>query len=226
MRYPYEVNPKELSVELLSWWAKNKRNFPWRETRDPYKILISEVLLHRTRAEQVVPVYKQFVNKFPTIGDLSAAKLDEISEILKPLGLHWRTKLLSQAVNLIMKEYGGRIPSTKAELELLPGIGPYISSAIMCFAFGYTEPILDTNTVRIIGRVLGVKITDQSRRSKLFQELSESTLDKKNPREFNYALIDLGALACIPKEPLCSICPLNCMCDYGLHRLGRNLPSL
>jgi len=209
------INRNTLSKELLNWWAKNKRIFPWRETRNPYNVLMSEVLLHRTKAKQVVSIYEEFVAKFPTIADLSNANLDEVTRLLLPLGLHWRVKLLHQMAALIVQEYKGKIPSSKRELESLPGIGHYISSAVRCFTFGYPEPLLDANTVRILGRIFGVQVTDGSRRKKSFQELAQSILDRDNPREFNYALIDLGALVCKPKKPLCPACPLNQMCQLG-----------
>lgn len=209
------INRNTLSKELLIWWAKNKRIFPWRETRNPYNVLVSEVLLHRTKAKQVVSIYEEFIAKFPTIADLSNANLDEVTRLLLPLGLHWRVKLLHQMAALIVHEYKGKIPSSKRELESLPGIGHYISSAVRCFTFSYPEPLLDANTVRILGRIFGVQVTDGSRRKKSFQELAQSILDRDNPREFNYALIDLGALICKPKKPLCVACPLNQMCQLS-----------
>lgn len=209
------INRNTLSKELLIWWAKNKRIFPWRETRNPYNVLVSEVLLHRTKAKQVVSIYEEFIAKFPTIADLSNANLDEVTRLLLPLGLHWRVKLLHQMAALIVHEYKGKIPSSKRELESLPGIGHYISSAVRCFTFSYPKPLLDANTVRILGRIFGVQVTDGSRRKKSFQELAQSILDRDNPREFNYALIDLGALICKPKKPLCVACPLNQMCQLS-----------
>ena len=213
------INTNVLSEELLKWWTENQRKFPWRKTRDPYKILISEVLLHRTKAEQVVPVYNELIAKLPTIKDLAIVSSDSIKKLLHPLGLHWRTELLHKMSALIVEEYGGKIPSAKRELESLPGVSHYIASAVRCFAFGYPEALLDTNIVRILGRIFDVQVTDGSRRSKYFQKLSESILDKRNPREFNYALIDLGALVCKPKHPLCKFCPLNCLCKYGTGKL-------
>jgi A/G-specific adenine glycosylase len=210
----------KLSEKLLTWWEKNQRKFPWRNTQDSYQVLISEVLLHRTKAEQVAPIYNEFLKRFPTLKDLSIASLDEVKGLLYPLGLLWRTKLLHKMSVEIVEKCGGKIPSTKKELELLPGISHYIASAVRCFAFGYAESLLDTNTVRILGRVFGIEVTDSSRRSKRFQKLSESVLDKKNPRSFNYAMIDLGALICRPRNPLCEICPLNEICRYGTSRLS------
>lgn len=210
------IDRSKLGEKLLKWWVTNQRKFPWRETHDPYRILVSELLLHRTRAEQVAPVYTKFVEKYPRIEEAAASNLDEVKKLLHPLGLLWRTKLLHELFVLLLKKYQAKIPLQKDELESLPGISHYIAGAVRCFAFGCPEPLLDTNTVRVLGRIFELQVTPESRRSKLFQEKAELILDRKNCRKFNYALIDLGALICRPKKPLCNKCPLNKMCRMGL----------
>jgi len=115
----------------------------------------------------------------------------------------------------IMLNNNGEIPSEREQLESLPGVSDYIASAVRCFAFGYSEVLLDTNTVRILGRVFGVKVTDGSRRSTRFSELYESVIDNRHAQGFNYAMIDLGALVCVPRDPLCKSCPIVEMCVYG-----------
>jgi A/G-specific adenine glycosylase len=202
------------SRNLLAWWKKNKRKFPWRETRDPYKILMSEILLHRTKAQQVVPIYNKFVEKYPTIESARKVTLEEMREMLFPLGLHWRADALYKMIMVVIEKYCGRIPSTKQELESLPGVSDYISAAVLCFAFDTPQILLDTNIVRILGRFYGEKQTDNSRRSKIFQQLAFNSLDKLNPRYFNYALIDLGALICKPKKPDHNSCPLKDLCHF------------
>lgn len=216
MSAPFEIDATAASHNLLRWWKINQRKFPWRKTNDPYHILISEVFLHRTKAEQVVPVYIEFLKNFPTIETLSQSNIEHVKRLIYPLGLHWRTPLLHQMSRIIIEQYGGQIPSTKRQLESLPGVSHYIASAVLCFAFGIPVAVLDTNTVRIFGRNFGIQITDTSRRRKCFQDLANFMLDKDNPREFNYALIDLGALVCKPKKPACCLCPLNKMCRLGL----------
>lgn len=222
MRKTAYSKTEHLGKELLEWCIKHQRKFPWRETRNPYYILASEILLHRTKAEQVKEVYQEFIKEFPTIIDLADAKPEIIKKLLNPLGLHWRTKLLLEMAKKIVDQYGTEIPSKKDVLETLPGVGQYITAAVRCFAFGYPEPLLDTNTVRILGRFFGFQVSDSSRRKKSFQELANSVLNRANPREFNYALIDLGALVCKPKKPLCAVCPLNQICLYGLKLAQRN----
>ncbi len=198
---------------LKYWWMKYKRNFPWRETTDPYEILIAEILLHRTRAEQVLPVYVEFIEKYPSPIAIAEAKVEDIIKILYPLGLRWRSYLLYEMAKKIIKS-GGSIKKDKKWLLSLPGVSDYIACAVMCFAFGEPEPILDTNTVRIVGRIHGIHITDGSRRSKKFRELYKQLMDYNNAREFNYAMIDFGAIVCKPREPLCLECPIKKWCLY------------
>lgn len=209
------IDYKELSKNLLEWWGEKQRKFPWRNTRDPYRIMVSEIMLHRTRANQVVPIYLEFLKRFPTISSLSKADMNDLKNVLYPLGLRWRTRLLLEMVIEIMDKYEGKIPSSREELESLPGVGQYIASAVRCFSFGYPSVLLDTNTVRILGRVFGIEVTDSSRRSQRFREFYLSLIDAQRPREFNYAMIDLGGLICKPKEPFCNSCPISEMCKYG-----------
>lgn len=202
------------SRNLGKWWDRNKRNFPWRNTFDPYHVMVAEVLLHRTRANQVIPVYQDLVSRFPTVKSLSLAALDDVKRIIHPLGLHWRTNLLYEAVGKVMNQHNGRIPSGKRELESLPGVGHYIASAIRCFAYGYPEVLLDTNIVRILGKFFGIEVTSSSRRSKYIHKLCRNLLDVEQPRAFNWAMLDLGALVCKPKHPLCGSCPVGVRCSY------------
>jgi A/G-specific adenine glycosylase len=142
-----------------------------------------------------------------------------VRDLLHPLGLNWRAELLLHMASEIMRKHNGKIPFEKEKLESLPGVGRYISSAVRCFAFGYSETLLDTNTVRILGRVYGIAINDSSRRSKSFEKLYESLIDVRHPENFNYAMIDLGAVICKPKNPSCHICPLNTVCAFAHQRL-------
>lgn len=213
-------NHEDFRNRLLEWWRENQRDFPWRNTRNIYQILIAEILLHRTRAEQVVPVYNRFLDRFPSIENIAEASQSEIEEILHPLGLHWRARLLHRMARTICEKNGCKIPSNKERLKSLPGISHYIASAIRCFALGCPEIMLDTNTVRIAGRFFGVEVTDSSRRSKKFRKFLESLLDKEHPQEFNFAMIDLGALVCRSSDPHCGRCPVKDMCEYATKKGG------
>jgi A/G-specific adenine glycosylase len=209
----------QVREKLLNWWRDNKRIYPWRTTRDPYRILISEILLHRTRADQVVPVFNEFIHEFPTVADLAKAKQAHVTRILRPLGLFWRNRLLVPLAREILSAHKGRIPSAKSDLESLPGVSNYIAAAVRCFAFGDAEALLDTNTVRILGRLFALTVNDNSRRNNEFARIYSSLMNIEQPRYFNYAMIDLGALVCRPRNPSCEICPANEVCGYGLSRI-------
>jgi A/G-specific adenine glycosylase len=215
---PSATGRKEFGKKLLDWFKENQRRFPWREVGNPYYVLASEILLHRTKAGQVLPVYSEFIKRFPTIERLSSAPFDDVRQAVYSLGLNWRTERLHQMAREIVTKYNGKIPFGREELESLPGVSHYIASAVRCFAFGYSEVLLDTNTVRILGRVFGVEVTDGSRRSTRFSELYKLIIEKEHAREFNYAMIDLGALVCTPRDPQCRICPVIEMCVYGRFR--------
>lgn len=207
---------KKLHNVLISWGKFHFRNFPWRNTKDPYKILIAEILLHRTRATQVVPLYEKFITRYPAIQDLSGAEFDEITTLLGPAGLKWRIDLIDEMIKKIVADFNGQIPENKMDLLSLPGVGNYIASAVRCFSWGYPEMLVDTNTVRICGRINGIKIDDKSRRERDFLRKMEEFLDKKNPAAFNYAMLDLGALICHTKNPECENCPLYEFCQFAL----------
>jgi A/G-specific adenine glycosylase len=199
---------------ILKWSKSNLRVFPWRITSDPYKILIAEIMLHRTQASQVEEVYKTFVEKYPDFKSIcKTGKLKILSELSR-LGLKWRAKFLYQLSCTLSQDYNGIIPFDKGKLLALSGVGPYISSAFLCFAYDSPEPILDTNTVRVIGRLFGLKITDSSRRSKKFEDLMKELVNLGNCRLFSLTLIDFADAICKSKNPLCNKCMLNTICDY------------
>lgn len=205
----------QLRNDLIFWGNKNFRKYEWRINRTPYTVLISEIMLHRTNAKQVVPVYHKFMTEYPYIGDLEKAKLQDIKESLKSLGLYWRAQKLYEMSKIIAQKYNCNIPDNMNNLVSLPGISNYIAGAIMCF--GYLQPIaiIDTNIVRIIGRLFNIEVTDSLRRNKNFKSVVELILDQKHPVEFNYALLDLGAIICTVKSPNCGICPVLYYCKYG-----------
>lgn len=218
-----EVPLKEPDVhrfrrDLIQWGKAHFRDYPWRETRDPYLLLIAEVLLHRTRADQAATLYRRVTARYPSICDVAVADDTELKELMKPAGLTWRTELLHRTAQTVCSEYDGVIPRSRAVLESLPGVGPYIAAALRCFAFGEPDALLDTNTVRIAGRLFGIVVTDASRRSRRFRELLEFLTDPADPRGFNFALLDLGALVCVSGVPRCEMCPIRRYCYYGTKR--------
>ena len=155
------------------------------------------------------------MKRYPTMASLADADERELERILRPLGLFWRGKLLIDAARQIEENKGGRVPDNLDELRALPGVGNYISAAVSCFAYDIPQVLLDTNTVRVLGRVFQEPVSDRSRRSKTFHRLGSRLLDRSHPRRFNYALIDLAALVCRPKNPKCDSCPVQSDCMYG-----------
>jgi A/G-specific adenine glycosylase len=209
------LDRKGFATALLLWWRKNRRQFPWRKTRNPYYILVSEIMLHRTRASQVVPVYQKFIKTFPTVRDVAVAPKNRVRKILAPLGLNWRNELFYDMTRIISRKYNGQVPYDTQALRSLPGVSNYIASAVRCFAFGVPEVLLDTNIVRVVGRVFGEVVSDSSRRSGRMLKLARSVFDDRYPRDFNYALIDLAASICKPRKPLCRMCPVRAMCEFA-----------
>lgn len=212
---PDDFPVKVFREKLIQWWKHNRRSFPWRNSSNPYDILIAEILLHRTKADQVTPIYQNFLKQFSSFAAIASAPQSEVIEMLFPLGLRWRSEGLYQMALEIVEKHNGKVPEDRDNLESLPGVSHYIASAVRCFAFGSPEVLLDTNTVRIIGRLFGIPVTDGSRRSKRFRELLQSLLDPNQPGKFNLAMIDLGALVCRPNQPLCNLCPINEVCNYA-----------
>jgi len=211
---------RQIRERLLTWGCQHFREFPWRRTRDPYAILVAEVLLHRTRASQVVPIYQRFMERYPDIATLAGALPAELQQVLWPLGLHWRVPLIQEMARQILEQYGGRVPADRDALRQLPGVSDYIANAVLCFAFDQPVPILDTNTVRVLARLFDLRVTDRSRRSHHFRELMSALVDPTHPRKFNLALLDLAALICQPRNPDCPHCPLLDLCSYGGARYG------
>lgn len=171
-------------------------------------------MLHRTQAKQVVPVYLKFIDKYPDFNSICNAGVEKIRAELNSLGLKWRSEELYNLSCHIVKRYTGKIPDSKAELLELPGIGPYISSAVMNFAFNKPEPVLDTNTVRVIGRFFGMQINDSSRRNKRFEAIIKDLVNFKDHKKFIWYLLDFANYVCKPRNPDCFVCPLNDYCSY------------
>jgi A/G-specific adenine glycosylase len=205
---------KGLREELLLWHKGNNRSFPWRIELDPYKIMIAEFMLQRTRAEQVVPVYYKFMDKYPDITTLSSSNIEELREVLKPLGLYWRTEHFQKAALYIIDKYCGTIPSNRDELLDIPGVGEYVAGAILAVAFSKRAPIIDSNIARVLNRIYGLELKGEIRRKKQIVELSTDLFDYYNPKEILFSIIDLSASICTPTNPKHDICPLKTRCKY------------
>lgn len=199
--------------EVLAWYQREKRSFPWRSTRDPYRILVSEVMLQQTQTSRVVPAYRAFLRRFPTLRRLALAPAGDVLKAWGSLGYNRRALGLHGAARAIVDQRRGRVPDDPAVLLSLPGIGPYIASAVACFAYDVHVPVVDTNVRRVLARAsLGV---DASQADAIDVEAAAAAwLPDGRAYEWNQALMDIGATLCRGAEPRCSACPLRTVCVY------------
>lgn len=165
------MNVEGFHKALISWGKTNFREYPWRLTNNPYEVLIAELMLHRTQAKQVVEMYEQFIDRYPNPQILLQATEEEIASSLHSLGLSWRIRLIRKLAQVLATTYDGRVPIDKEKLISLPGVSDYIASAVRCFAWNLPEAIVDTNTVRVVGRLLGLETKDSSRRNQQVRKL-------------------------------------------------------
>jgi len=209
---------KELEEKLVSWYKKEGRSFPWRENGlTPYEVLIAEMMLQKTRAEMVPKVYSTFLKKYPNIKALQLASLNDIINTLKPLGLYnRRARWMKKIAETLVERYEGLVPKDPDALISLPGVGMYIVNAILCFSFDKPVIPLDVNVARVLGRVTGSLFNGDLRKNKELHKLITQLIPEKDVKEFNWALMDLGAIICTPKNPKHKNCPLALICKYAL----------
>ena len=192
------------------WYDKNKRNLPWRMTRDPYKIWLSEIILQQTRVNQGLDYYRRFVENYPTITDLANAPVDEVLRLWQGLGYYNRARNLHKTAILVSELFKGNFPTDYAEIRKLKGIGDYTAAAIASIAFDKAYPVLDGNVYRFLSRFYGVNTPIDSVYGKRnFYKLAADLIDHKNPGRHNQAFMEFGATICLPKNPLCEECPLS-----------------
>jgi A/G-specific adenine glycosylase len=203
---------------LLSWYRTNKRRLPWRGLRDPYAIWVSEIMLQQTRVETVIPYFKRWMRRFPTMKSLANASLDDVLKVWEGCGYYARARNLRRASRLVVRNGYGKLPKRASELQELPGIGPYTAAAIASIAFGEPVPVLDGNVQRVLCRLLAEKrMLQSSTVQKRLRKVAEDIMSSLSPRigtpgELNQALMELGATVCIPKRPQCPVCPMKSLC--------------
>lgn len=198
---------------IQEWYRQEGRNLPWRHTTDPYHILVSEILLHQTTVKTVEPVYRRFLERFPSVTDLARSSLEEVKAITDPLGYKIRGKWLHDIAGVVANEFDGTFPNSLEELLRLPGVGRYTAGAILSFAYGYDAPILDTNVNRLIGRYFAINYKNpQAEVKHQLWSVAEAIVPSGQAREFNNALMDMGALICTARKPKCLVCPVATGC--------------
>lgn len=202
-----------VSTLLLRWYKKHARTLPWRGHPDAYAVWVSEIMLQQTRVEAVIPYFERWMKRFPTVLDLATASEQEVLTLWERLGYYSRARSLHKAARLIVDEYAGRLPRSVDALRKLPGIGRYTAAAIASMAFGADEPTLDGNIRRVYARLFNVGIpADSTEGEKLLWGLAAENLPKGRAGDYNQALMDLGAMICLPKNPRCETCPLKKDC--------------
>ncbi len=210
---------RSFSTNLLEWYAANKRALPWRRTRDPYRIWISETLLQQTLVQTVIPYYHRFLRRFPTVRALAAAPLDEVLKAWEGAGYYARARNLHRAALMVLDQFAGRIPRTARELRTLPGVGRYTANAVASIAFGEDVPVVDGNVARVLCRYYGVR--GDPRTGPVERELfalAEALVPRGRAGDFNQAMMELGATVCLPRSPQCGDCPVRRGC--AARRLG------
>ncbi len=213
----FQLAPDFLSqvhTQLLSWYAAEQRNLPWRSTSDPYAILVSEIMLQQTQVDRVLPKYQQFLSSFPTIADLAAAPTADVISTWVPLGYNMRAVRLQSIARQVLAEYDGRIPDTIDELLKLKGIGRYTAGAIACFAYHKQVSTVDTNIRRVLHRIfLGLEHPEPKVNDTQMLSLAEQVLPPDEAYNWNQALMDIGATICTSSNPRCVHCPLQETCQ-------------
>lgn len=201
------------SHEILSWYYKNRRTLPWRETRDPYRIWLSEIILQQTRVNQGLPYYEAFVEAFPTVMDLADASEERVLKLWQGLGYYSRARNLHATAKKIAYEMNGIFPKTYKGLLQLKGVGDYTASAIASICYDEAAPVVDGNVYRVLARYFGVHEPINSPKGvKYFKAMAHEVMDAKNIRDYNQGLMEFGAIQCAPKNPNCSQCPLQSGC--------------
>jgi A/G-specific adenine glycosylase len=211
-----------MRARLLAWYDRHRRDLPWRRTRDPYAVWVSEVMLQQTRVDTVVPYFERFMARFPTPLALAEAGADDVMAAWSGLGYYRRARLLHQGVREVVERYGGRVPAAREERLSLPGVGRYTAGAIGSIAFDQPEPVVDGNVARVLSRHRGIDTplgrADTERR--LWAE-AEKLAKGKRPGDLNQALMELGATVCTPSAPRCTACPVRASCvAYAAGRQG------
>jgi A/G-specific adenine glycosylase len=221
-RRPYRprldgVTLRAFQARLLRWFREHGRDLPWRKTRDPYKILVSEVMLQQTQVDRVRGYYKRFLREYPTVRDLATAHPARVREAWEGLGYYARARNLHAAAREVTRRHDGHFPRRLADVMALPGVGRYTAGAVLSFAYGEPAPVLDTNVRRLLSRVfVRRRPASPAQLDRRLWALAENTIPERHAWAFNQAVMDFGATVCTARSPKCGICPMRSICvHYG-----------
>jgi A/G-specific adenine glycosylase len=216
-----------ITRRLLDWYGKNRRDLPWRKTRDPYAIWVSEIMLQQTQVDTVIPYYRRFMRRYPTVRRLARASRDEVLKAWENMGYYSRARHLHEAAVILARDHAGKLPETSEGLRSLPGIGSYTAGAVLSIAFDKPVPAVDGNVRRVMSRLLALRkpLRDASVQKKI-ERAVEALIPKDRPGQFNQALMDLGATVCLPRNPDCGRCPLAGVCLARIRGLQNSIPAV
>lgn len=216
---------KETAEDVTAWYRSHGRDLPWRRTKNPYFIWVSEIMLQQTQVETVKPYYERFITELPTVEALAEADEQKVFKLWEGLGYYRRAAHLQEAARMVVSDFHGRFPDTYEELLKLKGIGMYTASAIASIAFGIPKGVVDGNTLRIIARLFNREDNIALQKTKnTFGEIMDAMIRHSDPSDFNQGMMDLGAMICTPVNPSCDVCPVSELCEARKHETYGRLP--
>jgi A/G-specific adenine glycosylase len=205
---------KSITEQIVEQSLKFYRNFPWRQYSDPYRIMIAEFMLHRTRADQVVPIYEAFIEKYPGVESLAKADEKDIKKVTEHLGLHWRSGHFIKAASFVMEYFNGEFPDNREDLSKIPGVGDYVAGAIMTICYNKPEYVIDSNIARFINRFYGLNLKGEIRRKREIIDRAKDLFNINEPGTFLFAILDFTFKICRARSPDCLNCVLKAQCHY------------
>lgn len=227
MNCPYPFDPLAVAPRLLAWYGTQGRDLPWRQTRDPYRIWLSEIMLQQTTVAAVIPYYRRFLEVFPDVAALASAPLERVIELWAGLGYYSRARNLHRAAQAVVAGNDGRFPQTVEALTALPGIGRSTAGAIVSIAFDRPAPILDGNVRRVLARLFALEGDPRAPAAERFLwRQAEALTSRERPHDYAQAIMDLGATVCAPRAPACPACPLSDLCQARRQGDERRLPAV
>jgi len=211
---------------LLRWYQRRSRALPWRQSKSPYTVWVSEVMLQQTQIDTVIPYYHRFLTEFPTVGDLAKAPLERVLELWSGMGYYRRARNLHLAAQALMEKHGGQFPMDMKEARSLPGVGDYTARAVLSIAYNQPLAVLDGNVARVMARFLALRGSlPQPRFRRAIEENLDLLLSRRSPGNFNQALMELGQTVCLPRSPQCPLCPLRRWCRAFRLRQPEDYPE-
>jgi A/G-specific adenine glycosylase len=219
------LEAKLFANQIIKWYQYHKRDLPWRHTKNPYEIWLSEIILQQTRVAQGLPYYKKFVTAYPSVFELAAASETEVLRLWQGLGYYSRARNLHACAKMIVEDYGGEFPDAYEELLKLKGIGKYTAAAIVSFAFDKPHAVVDGNVYRVLSRVFGMhEDIASSGGARAFERKANELIPGDTPADYNQAVMEFGAVQCAPATPACGLCPLSLECYAFNHNAQQKLP--